>query len=514
MKTPPLIKEMERDSIVAVDLGTHYFRVAIFNQKTGKIDIICNEASERQTPCYVAFQEEDCFVGNLALSNVSDNLENVVYCAKLLMGCRYKDALEVKRKFALPFDIIDDKARPKVKVSYKGNEQTLLPIEIYAIILFKAKEMAERHLGHKLTGAVITIPVVRKEVHKEAAILAGRLAGLKVHIINDRDAIMKAYYRKLVPNLKANVMIFSLGAGAFDVSIWSIGSSEGSSYTCLSKKVVWKSLGGLNFDSAIFEYAIAAASKKYSTADKYRFYQSCENAKKGLVSSESAIINYPSDVTAHIQICATITRDGFKKIPNIHKLLETIKNKVKSCITEASCSTIHNVIMVGGSSLTIGMREIVESCFDGIKPDFTNLLEVNEAVVQGAAYHAADIQVAQGETTESFVQNMLSEEEFKVITSKLHKWFSVKKSQESWKQEIDSLLRPLLSVQREISSLGNSHLQLSLLQRCTDIRSWVKMKAKNSAMHEIADKRALLDTLTSEVEKAKAVSSHDTMHHV
>lgn len=46
-----------------------------------------------------------------------------------------------------PFTVINDDARPKIQVDYKGETKIFCPEEISSMVLLKMKEIAEAYLG-------------------------------------------------------------------------------------------------------------------------------------------------------------------------------------------------------------------------------------------------------------------------------------------------------------------------------------------------------------------------------
>lgn len=59
----------------------------------------------------------------------------------------------------VPYNVVNKGGKPYVKVRVQGGEdKTLSPEEISAMILVKMKEIAEAYLGRDVKHAVITVP--------------------------------------------------------------------------------------------------------------------------------------------------------------------------------------------------------------------------------------------------------------------------------------------------------------------------------------------------------------------
>ena len=124
---------------IGIDLGTTYSCVGVY--KNGGVEIIANDQGMRTTPSYVAFTDKERLVGNAAKNQCAMNPTNTVYDAKRLIGKSYDDPTLEKDKKLLPFNIVksDDK-RPKIEVSFKGEDKQFYPEEISAAILSKLKQ--------------------------------------------------------------------------------------------------------------------------------------------------------------------------------------------------------------------------------------------------------------------------------------------------------------------------------------------------------------------------------------
>ncbi|CAJ0950974.1 unnamed protein product, partial [Mesorhabditis belari] len=91
------------------------------------------------------------------------------------------------------------------------------------MVLLKMKETAEAFLGQTVTDAIVTVPVYFNDSQRRATKDAGTIAGLNVlRIINEPIAAAIAYGLDKKAAGERNVLIFDLGGGTFDVSIFTI----------------------------------------------------------------------------------------------------------------------------------------------------------------------------------------------------------------------------------------------------------------------------------------------------
>lgn len=93
-----------------------------------------------------------------------------------------------------PFLVINEKGKPKIRVTYKGETKTFFPEEISSMVLSKMKVIAEAFLGTNVSKAVVTTPAYFNDSQRQATKDAGTIAGLDVlRIINEPTAAAIAY---------------------------------------------------------------------------------------------------------------------------------------------------------------------------------------------------------------------------------------------------------------------------------------------------------------------------------
>lgn len=175
-------------------------------------------------------------MGVAAKSQVASNPRNTVYDVKRIIGRSFADPVVKEECKAFPFEVVEGgvHGEPKIVVDWRGEKKELRPEEISAFILAELKGAAERHLGVEVKSAVITVPAHFNNQQRQATKDAGRIAGLDVkRIINEPTAAALSYGLHSKGGdkegseggqKKANVVIFDLGGGTFDVSVLSMDS--------------------------------------------------------------------------------------------------------------------------------------------------------------------------------------------------------------------------------------------------------------------------------------------------
>jgi molecular chaperone DnaK len=298
------------------------------------------------------------------------------------MGETYdKVTKEIKR---VTYSVIKgDNNTPRVKI----DDRLFSPQEISAMILQKMKKTAEDYLGQEVTEAVITVPAYFSDSQRQATKEAGEIAGLNVkRIINEPTAASLAYgLDKKSQDLK--IAVFDLGGGTFDISILELGdgvfevkSTNGDTH-----------LGGDDFDHLIIDWLAEEFIKdegldlRKDPMAMQRLKEAAEKAKIELSSSTSTEINLPyimpvDGIPKHL--VKTLTRAHFEKICD--KLIQAVIDPCKQALKDAGlqASDIDEVLLVGGSTRTPAIQQLVEKFFGkvpskGVNPD--------EVVAVGAA---------------------------------------------------------------------------------------------------------------------------------
>ena len=158
-----------------------------------------------------------------------------MYDIKRIIGRSFSDPVTADECKHFPFEVIEGSAHgePKIVVDWRGERKELRPEEISAMVLAELKGAAERHLGREVKSAVITVPAHFNNQQRQATKDAGRIAGLDVkRIINEPTAAALSYGLHSKKEReesgeaasKANVVIFDLGGGTFDVSVLAMDS--------------------------------------------------------------------------------------------------------------------------------------------------------------------------------------------------------------------------------------------------------------------------------------------------
>ncbi|XP_026413288.1 heat shock cognate 70 kDa protein 2-like [Papaver somniferum] len=291
-----------------------------------------------------------------------------------------------------PFKVVagvDEK--PMVEVTYKGKDIQLSAEEISAMVLLKMRETAEAYISSSVKDAVITVPAYFNDSQRHATRDAGTIAGLNVlRIISEPTAAAIAYGldKKATSMDLKNVLIFDLGGGTFDVSLLTINkgnfevkATSGDTH-----------LGGEDFDNRMLNHFVQAFQKKHkedisgNPRALRRLRTACERAKRNLSFTTDTAVEIDA-LYKGVDFHASITRAKFEEL-NMD-LFTNCMEPVEKCSTDAKMdkSTIHEVVLVGGSTRIPMIQSLLQDFFNG--KELCKSINPDEAVAYGAAVQAA-----------------------------------------------------------------------------------------------------------------------------
>lgn len=350
---------MAKEIILGIDLGTTN-SVVSYLQADGTVKVIPNPEGTMTTPSVVAFKPNgEEIVGNAAKRQSVTNPDTIS---------------SIKRDMGL------DK---KVHISCINKDFT--PQEISAKVLSYMKKYAEKHIGHSVSKAVITVPAYFNDSQRQATKDAGQIAGLEVvRIINEPTAAALAY--GLEKDKAEKILVYDLGGGTFDVSILDIGDGT---FEVISTAGDNK-LGGDDWDKVLADW-IQAEIKTQHGVDvndkmaKQRFLDAAEKAKIELSSSLETTISLPfiaMSSAGPISFETKLSRARFEALTK--HLLARTKVPLEQALKDAKISSneINQVLLIGGSIRMPAVQELVKTV-TGKAPNLS--VNPDEAVSIGAA---------------------------------------------------------------------------------------------------------------------------------
>ena len=375
--------------IIGIDLGTTNSCVAVM--EGGKPTVIANAEGVRTTPSVVAFTKTgERLVGEPAKRQAVTNADRTIASIKRHMGTDYK-------------------------VDIDGKKYT--PQEISAMILQKLKADAESYLGETVSEAVITVPAYFYSKEREATIRAAETAGLKVKkIIDEPNAAAMAYglnhWRE-----NANILVYDLGGGTFDVTLVHMGKNG--ILSTITTRGNHK-LGGRDWDARVEDILVVRFESETGLdirGDRELLSivsGMSEGVKKQLSAQNMQATKVSASFPGYGKATVAITKAEFEE--NTADLLDRTGALCLAVLEEAGLSqkNVTDILLVGGSTRMPQVPAYLQRLFNKRPLSHVN---PDEAVALGAAiqsskeneaYAALSVQVVNGKKTTDRTKNGLS----------------------------------------------------------------------------------------------------------
>ena len=375
------------DFAVGIDLGTTNSVVAV--ARGDRVEVIPDSDGRRLHPSVVAFKPSgERLVGLPArLRRVVDPM-NTIFSAKRLIGQPFRSPGVQASLAHLPYQVEEGADGEPVIATRAGRHSV---IEISAYILAHLKEVAEKHVGRRVTRCVVTVPANFNDGQREATRRAGELAGFRVlRVLNEPTAAALAY--GIGRKVHQRVAVFDMGGGTFDVTLLAVRESFFEVLATGGDPF----LGGDDMDKALADFIprdFLARHRIDLRADPKAFalLRIAGEQVKAKLSADAEVSGTLNDVAVGgegkpLSLEFRVTRDQFEAL--VSPLVDRAIVKCEDVLGEAGVRADHvdEVILVGGATRVPLVRARVAEHF-GKEPR----LDINpmEVVAEGAALQAA-----------------------------------------------------------------------------------------------------------------------------
>uniref|UniRef100_A0A669F7S9 Heat shock protein family A (Hsp70) member 4 like n=1 Tax=Oreochromis niloticus TaxID=8128 RepID=A0A669F7S9_ORENI len=349
-------------SVVGIDVGFQNCYIAV--ARSGGIETIANEYSDRCTPACVSLASKNRMIGNAAKSQIITNFKNTVHGFKKFHGRAFDDPFIQAERPKLPYSLHKlANGNTGIKVRYLDEDKVFTVEQITGMLLTKLKETSESALKKPVVDCVISVPSFFTDAERRSVFDATQIAGLNcLRLINDTTAGRCSWIHGQTLNLRVL-------ATAFDPY-----------------------LGGRNFDEALVDYFCEEFKGKYKLNVKdnpralLRLYQECEKLKK-LMSANSS--DLPLNIECFmndIDVSSRMNRSHFEEM--CAQYLMRVEIPLKSALEQSKLSRddICAVEIVGGATRIPAIKERIAKFFC---KDVSTTLNADEAVARGCALQCA-----------------------------------------------------------------------------------------------------------------------------
>uniref|UniRef100_UPI003AADEDF1 heat shock 70 kDa protein 4L isoform X1 n=1 Tax=Centroberyx gerrardi TaxID=166262 RepID=UPI003AADEDF1 len=380
-------------SVVGIDVGFQNCYIAV--ARSGGIETIANDYSDRCTPACVSLASKNRIIGNAAKSQIITNFKNTVHGFKKFHGRAFDDPFVQGEKPKLPYSLHKlANGNTGIKVRYLDEDKVFTIEQITGMLMTKLKETSESALKKPVVDCVISVPSFFTDAERRSVFDASQIAGLNcLRLINDTTAVALAYgiYKQDLPTPEEkprNVVFVDIGHSSYQVSITAFNKGK--------LKVLATAfdpyLGGRNFDEAVVDYFCDDFKGRYrlNVRDNpravLRLYQECEKLKK-LMSANSS--DLPLNIECFmndIDVSGKMNRGQFEDL--CAQYLSRVELPLKAVLDQSKLSRdeIYAVEVVGGATRIPAIKERISKFFG---KDISTTLNADEAVARGCALQCA-----------------------------------------------------------------------------------------------------------------------------
>ncbi|XP_077402578.1 heat shock 70 kDa protein 4-like isoform X2 [Vanacampus margaritifer] len=380
-------------SVVGFDLGFQSCYVAV--ARSGGIETVANEFSDRCTPSFVSFGPRNRSIGAAAKSQVVTNCENTVQGFKRFHGRAFSDPYIQSAKSNLVYDLAQmPSGSTGIKVMYMEEEKLFSVEQVAGMLLTKLKETAESDLKKPVADCVISVPCYFTDAERRSVMNAAQIAGLNcLRLMNETTAVTLAYgiYKQDLPGPeeKPRIVVFvDVGHSSYQVSVCAFNTGK----LKVLATAFDSELGGKDFDDILVSHFCQDFAKKYKLDVRskpralVRLQQECEKLKK-LMSANSS--DLPLNIECFmndIDVSSKLNRGQFEE--KCAGLLAKVEAPLRSVMEQAKLrkEDVYAVEIVGGASRIPAIKERISKFFG---KELSTTLNADEAVVRGCALQCA-----------------------------------------------------------------------------------------------------------------------------
>uniref|UniRef100_A0A8C3KPH0 Heat shock 70 kDa protein 4L n=1 Tax=Calidris pygmaea TaxID=425635 RepID=A0A8C3KPH0_9CHAR len=380
-------------SVVGIDLG--FLNCYIGVARSGGIETIANEYSDRCTPACISLGSKTRAIGNAAKSQIVTNVKNTVHGFKKLHGRAFEDPHIQAERVKLPYELQKmPNGSVGVKVRYLDEERLFAVEQITGMLLAKLKETSENALKKPVADCVISVPSFFTDAERRSVMAAAQIAGLNcLKLMNETTAVALAYgiYKQDLPALEEkprNVVFVDMGHSAYQVSICAFNKGKLKVLATTFDPFV----GGRNFDEALVDYFSEEFKTKYKLNVKenpralLRLYQECEKLKKLMSANASDLPLNIECFMNDLDVSSKMNRAQFEQL--CAALLARVEPPLRAAMEQAKLQRedIYSIEIVGGATRIPAVKEQISNFFC---KEISTTLNADEAVARGCALQCA-----------------------------------------------------------------------------------------------------------------------------
>ena len=267
--------------------------------KKGGIDIVLSDTSNRQTPVYAAFTNEERLVGEPVKNQIRRNFKNSVMFPTRFLGLNQTCEAQLKEEEKYITHKIVNLENKKIgfEVQSMGKKYVFMPEQIIAFFLKKIMRFYQK-AGVQSNELVISVPSYCTNAERQAYLDAAEIAGVKcLRTINESTAVGLTYgfFRKrdLSKDEPRKVVFVDYGHSKTTVTI--------ASFVQEKLKIIYhasdRNMGARNMDYLVLDKLAEEFNSKYGADPRknkrcmLRMFEAIEKMRKTLTVDTEAQLN-------------------------------------------------------------------------------------------------------------------------------------------------------------------------------------------------------------------------------
>jgi molecular chaperone DnaK len=373
-------------SAIGIDLGTTSACAAHLGAQG--IRFLC--PVPEGIPAILAFNDAgELLVGTAAKAHLREFPASGISASKRLIGKKANNvAQQVRQLFTYE---LEDGEDDDLLIRIQDTVMTLT--HITAAILGEVKRLAEIELDQPITEAVITVPAYFNQRQREAVRSAAKAADLTVlSLLNEPTAAALAYGQG--KGLRERVAVFDLGGGTLDIAVVDIKNNVFEVVAAGGDTF----LGGVDFDEAIAEWAMAAFLKENTVNNLgpfalARIHSAAEEAKIILSENEETSLFVPAlanntegDSDSGVDLRMPLSREQLEFLTQ--GLVEQSLKRLQQVLELTADTPLSKLLIMGGQSQ---MPSLKAALIQRVGPDLETQADPRTSVAAGAAIYAATL---------------------------------------------------------------------------------------------------------------------------
>jgi heat shock protein 4 len=376
-------------TVVGVDIGAFTTKMAVVER--GSVNLLTNEANERETPTVVGYGEGIRKIGEMGHAKLKSNFKNTIVSPHRYLGLNATSPLTKQELSHSPCPSYFQEGLLKFKVSVHGKPTALSPEQALASFMTQLSSTISLHnFGSKLT--VFAVPSFFTEIEKRAFLNAAHICGIRdVGLVSETVALGLDYggYKKTEMAKGWNVLFVDFGYSKLSVGL--VGFSHHKMEVVFEKGD--RNLGCRDIDQMICDYI----SNKFESKKGLRIRDN-QRAMLKLVEAvqrQRKILSGISETDVFIEslmededLMEPLSRDiMIEEAQPIFEKINQFLNEAKEEIKKLQ-KKYNSVELVGGGSRIPKIIEMVQDVFEMVPSRTTNS---SETIAKGATLAAVQL---------------------------------------------------------------------------------------------------------------------------